>query len=89
MTQFEQALAKVNEGLLSTPSVSMGESKIDYFGYQLSVHHFNLKVMASGMTFKGIKFTQLKKYYGLKGRSAKDCLPQFVEIMERYKQNNI
>jgi hypothetical protein len=24
-------------------------------------------------------------YYGLKGRSAKDCLPQFEKIMNDYK----
>ncbi len=81
MTQFEQALASARQGNLQTPSVSMGNNAIDYFTYQLSVHHFNLKIMAKGMTFKGITFTQIKKYYGLKGRGAKDCLTQF----EHYK----
>jgi len=64
----------------------MGNNAIDYFTYQLSVHHFNLKIMAKGMTFKGITFTQIKKYYGLKGRGAKDCLTQFEQIMNDYKQ---
>jgi hypothetical protein len=86
MTQFEQAQAQVKEGTLKAPSVSMGSSNIDYFGYQLATHHFNLKIMASGMKFNGITFTQIKKYYGLKGRSAKDCLPQFEQIMNDYKQ---
>ena len=86
MTDFQQALTSARQGNLQTPSVSMGKNEIDYFTYQLSVHHFNLKVMASGMTFKGITFTQIKKYYGLKGRSAKDCLPQFEQIMNDYKQ---
>jgi hypothetical protein len=40
--------------------------------------------MAKGMTCRGIKFTDIKKYYGLKGRSAKDCLPQFLEIIAKY-----
>jgi hypothetical protein len=43
--------------------------------------------MASGMKFKGVKFTDLKKYYGLKGRTAKDCLHQYEQIMNEYKQN--
>jgi hypothetical protein len=86
MTDFQQALTSARQGNLQTPSVSMGKNEIDYFTYQLTVHHFNLKVMASGMTFKGITFTQIKKYYGLKGRSAKDCLPQFEQIMNDYKQ---
>jgi hypothetical protein len=86
MTQFEQAQAQVKEGTLKAPSVSMGSSTIDYFGYQLATHRFNLKVMASGMKFNGITFTQIKKYYGLKGRSAKDCLPQFEQIINDYKE---
>jgi hypothetical protein len=85
MTQFEQALQQVREGKLQTPSVSNGGKTIDYFGYQLSVHHFNLKIMSKGMTFEGIKFSDLKRYYGLKGCSAKDCLPQFEEILAKYK----
>lgn len=87
MTQFEQAQAQVKEGTLRTPSVSMGNNSIDYFGYQLAVHHFNLKIMASGMKFKGITFTQIKKYYGLKGKGAKDCLAQFEQIMNDYKKS--
>jgi hypothetical protein len=85
MTQFEEAQQKVREGKLKTPSVSNGGKTIDYFGYQLATHHFNLKIMSSGMTFKGIKFSDIKRYYGLKGRSAKDCLPQFEKIMADYK----
>ena len=85
MTQFEQALQQVKEGKLKTPNVSMGAKAVDYFGYQLSVHKFNLRIMASGMLCRGIKFTDLKKYYGLKGRSAKDCLEQFEQIITDYK----
>ena len=86
MTPFEKAQEDVKNGNLKTPQVSAGGKQIDYFGYQLSVHKFNLSLMAKGMTFKGIKFTDIKKYYGLKGRSAKECLPQFLEIMENYKK---
>ena len=86
MTQFEQAQEQVKNGELRTPNVSVGAKPIDYFGYQLSVHKFNLSLMSKGMLCRGITFTQIKKYYGLTGRSAKDCLPQFLEIVEKYKQ---
>lgn len=85
MTNFEKALQQVNEGKLQTPSVSIGDKQIDYFGYQLATHHYNLKLMSKGMQFKGIKLKDLKDYYGLKGRTASDCLPQFEKIMADYK----
>ena len=85
-TPFEVAQLAVKEGRVTPPKVHSGASEIDYFGYQLSVHKFNLTLMAQGMKFRGASFTELKKYYGLKGRSAKDCLPQFLEIVENYKE---
>lgn len=89
MTQFETAVQSAREGKLHTPTVSMGDKLIGYFGYQLSVHHFNLKLMAKGMKFRGIKFTDIKNYYGLKGRTAADCLPQFEKILADYKDGKI
>jgi hypothetical protein len=89
MTQFEQALQQVKEQQLQTPKVMTEGREIDYFGYQLSVHHFNLKLMAKGMTCRGIKFSDIKRYYGLKGRTASDCLPQFEVILNDYKTNFI
>ena len=86
MTPFETAQQQVKDKQLQTPSVSVGAKPIDYFGYQLATHHFNLKLMAKGMTFRGIKFTDIKNYYGLKGKSAKDCLPQFEKVMADYKE---
>jgi hypothetical protein len=85
MTQFEQAVQQAREGKLQTPVVHQWGKPIDYFFYQLSTHHFSLKVMASGMTCKGVKLGDIKRYYGLKGRTAKDCLPQFEKIMADYK----
>ena len=86
MTPFEQAQQDVKAGKLKVPVVS-GErgGKIPYFGYQLAVHKYKLSLMAIGM--KGLRptFTELKKYYGLKGRSPLAVLPQFIEIMETYK----
>ncbi len=86
MTQFEQAQEQVKQGTLNTPSVSTSNGKVDYFGYQLAVHIYNLKIMGAGMTCRGIKFTDIKKYYGLNGRSAKDCVPQLEQIFAEYKE---
>jgi hypothetical protein len=37
------------------------------------------------MKCRGITFTQIKNYYGLKGRSAADCTAQFETILSEYK----
>lgn len=89
MTQFEEAVKAVREGKLQTPSVSVGTKPIPYFGYQLAVHKMNLSLMAGGMSCRGIKFTDIKKYYGLKGRTAKDCLAQFEQIKSDFEAGKI
>lgn len=85
-TPFEIAQQQVAEGKLQTPKVSMSNKNIDYFGYQISVHKYNLGIMAAGMLCRGIKLKDLKNYYGLKGKSAKDCLIEFNVIVEAYKE---
>ena len=89
MTQFEQAVLQVEGGKLQAPQVSTSEGRIDYFNYQLAVHHFNLKIMSKGMTCRGVKLKDLKAYYGLSGKSAAACLPQFEAIMQRYKERSL
>ena len=89
MTQFEQAILDVEAGKLKTPTVATSEGNVDYFGYQLAVHHFNLKLMSKGLQCRGIKLKDLKAYYGLKGRTAGDCLPQYEAVMERYKNRSL
>lgn len=86
-TPFEQAVEQARLGQLQTPKVLMGSKNMDYFGYQLAVHKYNLSIMAMGMTCRGIKFTDIKKYYGLKGRSAKDCKPEIEELFNTYKSS--
>jgi hypothetical protein len=85
MTKFEQAIAAAKAGTLDTPSVSYGGSNVDYFGYQLAVHKYNLRIMAIGMKVRGIKLKDIKDYYGLRGSSAKDVLVQFEALMEGYQ----
>jgi hypothetical protein len=85
MTPFEQAQQNVKDGTLRIPLVSTANGNIDYFGYQLTVHKYNLSIMSKGMTCRGVKLKDLKAYYGLKGRTAADCLPQFLRIFDEYK----
>jgi hypothetical protein len=86
MTQFETAVAQAKAGELKTPSVSTSNGSVDYFWYQLSVHHYNLKLMSKGIMSRGVKLKDLKAYYGLKGRSAGDCLSQYEMLIEGYKE---
>ena len=88
LTPFQEALIAATNGKLKVPTVSTMDGQIEYFGYQLAVHKFNLGIMAMGMKCRGITFSQIKKYYGLKGKSAKDCLPQLEQILADYKEAN-
>jgi len=85
MTQFEQALEAVKNGTLQAPSVNAGGKQVDYFWFQFCSHHFYMKLFAKGMTARNAKLKDYKAYYGLKGRSAADCLVEFEKIMNDYK----
>jgi hypothetical protein len=85
MSPFFQALSASLEGKIRIPEVSSSEGSMDYFGYQLAVHLFNLRLMAHGLKFEGITFNQIKEYYGLKGRRAADCIQQLEAISKDYK----
>ena len=89
MTPFQQAVLQVEGNQLKTPEVHYEGKQINYFGYQLAVHKFNLSIMSKGMTCRGVKLKDLKNYYGLKGRTAADCLSQFEAIMEAYKNKSL
>ena len=87
LTKFEKAIAIANakKGNQRTPKVFMGNKVIPYFVYQVNVHYFNLKMMSAGLKIKGMTLRELKDYYGLVGRSAKDCLPQMESIRDMFK----
>ena len=85
MTTFERVRQQIATGEIKAPKVFYGQGEIPFTGYQLAVHIFNLKGMALGLKFRGITFTQIKKYYGLTGRTAKDCIPQLEEIQRKFK----
>jgi hypothetical protein len=84
-TPFEQAQQAVAEGRLISPVVSTLEGKVDYFGYQLAVHVMYLSLMAKGIKNKQVKLKDLREYYGLKGRTAVDALPQLKAIQADYR----
>ena len=44
--------------------------------------------MALGMKMRGVTFSQIKKFYGLKGKSAKDCISQLQQMQEMYRTNS-
>jgi len=89
MTKFETAVAQAEMGTLELPSVTTGSKHVDYFWYQLCSAHFFLKLMAKGFKFKAVKLKDMKDYYGLKGKTAAECLPQFEQVIERYKVQSL
>jgi hypothetical protein len=88
MTQFQQSMLATEEGSQRVPTVIFEGKEIPYAGYQLAVHIYALKIMALGMKMRGVTFTQIKKFYGLRGRTAKECLPQLQQMQEMYRTNS-
>ena len=86
MTQFQQSMLATENGTMQVPTVSTSTGTIPFAGYQLATHIYSLKIMALGMKMRGVTFTQIKKYYGLKGRTAKECIPQLEQIQKAYRE---
>jgi hypothetical protein len=86
MTQFQQTMLATENGTMQVPTVSTSEGSIPFAGYQLAVHVYALKIMALGMKMRGVTFTQIKKYYGLRGKTAKDCVPELQKIQKIYSE---
>lgn len=85
MTPHQTAVQQIEAGELKVPKVTTGQGEVPFTGYQLAVHVYALKIMGMGMKMRGVSFQQIKTYYGLKGRSAKECVPQLEAILEDYK----
>jgi hypothetical protein len=84
MTPFQQSVLNVQAGKQQVPTVGTSEGTINFFSYQLATHKFYLSLMAKGISNRHVKLRDLKNYYGLKGRTASDCLPQFIQLMEQF-----
>lgn len=88
MTQFQQTMLATENGTMQVPTVHTEGGTIPFAGYQLATHVYALKIMALGMKMRGVTFTQIKKYYGLSGKSAKDCVPELEKIQKIYRERN-
>ena len=88
MTQFQQTMLATENGTMQVPTVHAEGGTIPFAGYQLAVHVYALKIMALGMKMRGVTFSQIKKFYGLRGRTAKECLPQLQQMQEMYRTNS-
>ena len=86
MTQFEQTMLAAENGTMQVPTVHTEGGTIPFAGYQLATHVYALKIMGLGMKMRGVTFTQIKKYYGLSGKSAKECIPQLEAIQQKYRE---
>lgn len=85
MTRFEQDLEFISNGTFKTPTISYsGGTELDYISYQLHTAKFQLRILSSGMTMRGVKLKNIKEYYGFKGRTAIDMLPQIEELINKY-----
>lgn len=83
-TPFEKTLEDINLGKLKPPFVLSENASIPYIKYQLAVHKMQLNLFAKGLKHSQVKLKDLKQYYGLKGKTAAQCLNEFMEI---YKQH--
>ncbi len=86
LTPFIQDLIFLTEGSKKAPEVHYDGTKIDYIGYQLSTHRFQLKILASGMTMRGVKLSTIKSYYGFTSRTAKDMLNEMEILKTAYAE---
>jgi hypothetical protein len=87
MTPFEQAHQDWMEGKIQLPRVYHGDSELNPFLYQIAVHKYYLKLMSVGIGTKQVKLSDIKKFYGIKGKSAKDVYNSFTELIKSYNLN--
>jgi hypothetical protein len=86
-TKFELALEQYKAGTLKAPTTIVNNTEMDYFAFQLISHHFYAKLFAKGITARQMNLKQMKDYYGLKSKSAKDCLIEFESIKDKYLES--
>ena len=86
---FNQLKSQVEAGTAKVPTVSVNGGEISFLAYQLSVHVYALGMMSLGMKYPGVTFKEIKEYYGLQGRSAKDCIDQLKTIRDNFRAENL
>jgi len=67
------------------PVVIYDGKRISAIKYQLAISKMQLSLSAKGIQpFKNWKLKDHKNFYGLKGRTAKDCLEEFMIIYNHF-----
>jgi hypothetical protein len=82
MIPFEQVKIEIANGTKRLPSIMMNGKNINPVIYELTVHKFYLSLMAKGISNRQVKLSYIKKFYGLKGRTAAEVLPGFMRIYD-------
>ena len=90
MTPFETVLVKLEIGIVKAPIVSFEGKNVNPVIYQLASTKFQLSIASKGMIpHRGWRLKDTKNFYGLKGRTAEDCLKDFMEnIFNVYMDKN-
>jgi hypothetical protein len=86
LTPFEEAVQAVANGEINTPTVSVGSKNVDYFRFQFASHMFYMGIFASGMKARNISLKTLKTYYGLRSKSAMDCLAELKLLQIKFNE---
>lgn len=83
MTLFENQIAMLKSRL---GEFDGNGKKIVYREQQMECEKNALILMTKGVYSerKWFHFYRFKNFYGLKGRSAKDALPEFIQLMDNY-----
>ena len=85
MTKFEQTIAQIRTGEIKAPKVYTEGGEIDYMNYQISVHLFHLKLLASGLKVRNFRLKDIRDYYGLSGRTANQMIAELSYLQQAYR----
>ncbi len=85
-TPFQQQIEDFDNCKKQPPSVNYQGKDIPFVFYQVNVHYMQIKLMAQGIHFRGIQLKDFKSFYGLKGRTIKQCKEELEEISKTVNQ---
>lgn len=84
MTKFESTIQQIESGTLQPPKVIMQHGEVNYIWYQINVHLYYLKIMASGLKVRNVRLKDIREYYGIKGRTAKELSDALFCLQQQY-----
>jgi len=85
-TPFEKAVAAAIDGTLQAPVIIRGAAQLDPLRFQLAMHKGLLRLAALGIKMKAYRLSDIKVYYGYKGRSAAEVLKEHLSLMEDFEE---